>query len=225
MRCFKDSKRFETNATAVATITLGYLNARSFMHHEGAFAGPQTGNLIKIGISIGQGDFSFPSGELAVLLGFVAGCILGSTFVEHRTLSRTYLIEPWLSYSALLLVVAVLDCCSLTVARAALGNVAGGLALTAFRSLGAGEVNDAIQTGNLKNVIGGVTENFIAWLRKGVRQSWASTGRCAAAVILFFCGVIAGSFADTALPDAAPWLPPLMCVLLPLFSTIDGKRK
>jgi len=134
--------------TSLSVFLLGYLNAFSTIFYSSVIS-PQTGNLVNLGVKLGQLDFTNLTQHFILIFGFAAGCIIASMIMTE--IKKAVLFN----WTIFLLVLG-----GLTVFHQALSrdiillafSFLAGLALTFFRAIGKLDINNGIMTGNLKNL-------------------------------------------------------------------------
>jgi uncharacterized membrane protein YoaK (UPF0700 family) len=75
------ARRLRAAAAVILAVTSGATDAVSFLALGGAFTSVMTGNLVLLGISLGQADGSLTRQIGAAVVGYVAGCAIGARIV------------------------------------------------------------------------------------------------------------------------------------------------
>jgi uncharacterized membrane protein YoaK (UPF0700 family) len=75
------ARRLRTAADVVLAVTSGATDAVSFLALGGAFTSVMTGNLVLLGISLGQTDGRLAAQIGAAVVGYIAGCAIGARLV------------------------------------------------------------------------------------------------------------------------------------------------
>ncbi|WP_179394799.1 YoaK family protein [Lacticaseibacillus absianus] len=171
--------RFEsTGFGLLLTGAAGGLDAYSYLAHGGVFAGLQTGNLILLGVQVGQGHWPTALRYVAALLAFALGTAVIRLLQRHRHLTHraTLRRRTILGYAVLLLAVV-------GVAGPRLGDrwAVVGLALAAaallqeFRQLNGGPFTPLMMTGNLRTLTASAVDGVL-FGEPAARRQAARTG-------------------------------------------------
>lgn len=140
---------------ALLTMTAGGMDAYSYILHGKVFAGMQTGNLILLGISIGQGQFQRCWRYAISLLAFFIGTLLvrifqrNELFKLHANKSRQLLL---FYQAALLICVAVFGHHISDFAATIILSIAAAGELQAFHQLDGVPFTPLMMTGNLRTL-------------------------------------------------------------------------
>ncbi|WP_345385993.1 YoaK family protein, partial [Amycolatopsis samaneae] len=137
---------------AVLAVAGGFLDAFTFVAHDGVFANAQTGNVVLLGVFAARGEWGEALGHVPPLLAFVAGVAVAETVTHPR-------VAPWLrrplrvALCAEIAVLAVIgflpDSFSSTAIVLTVSFVAA-LQNSTFGKLGDWAVNTTMTTGNLR---------------------------------------------------------------------------
>ncbi len=86
------SPRVTTGSLRLAvllSLTGGFLDAFTFLHHGGVFATAQTGNIVLIGVQAARGEWSAALRHVPALLAFVAGVATAETMLVPYDLTTS----------------------------------------------------------------------------------------------------------------------------------------
>lgn len=140
---------------ALLTMTAGGMDAYSYLLHGKVFAGMQTGNLILLGIRLGERQFNLCWRYAISLLAFFAGTLLvrifqrNHLFKTHGTKGRQVI----LLYQALLLIlVALLGTHISNFTATIILSIAAAAELQAFHQLDGVPFTPLMMTGNLRTL-------------------------------------------------------------------------
>lgn len=140
---------------ALLTMTAGGMDAYSYLLHGKVFAGMQTGNLILLGIRLGERQFDLCWRYAISLLAFFAGTLLvrifqrNKLFKTHGTRGRQVI----LLYQALLLtLVAILGTHISNFGATIVLSIAAAGELQAFHQLDGVPFTPLMMTGNLRTL-------------------------------------------------------------------------
>lgn len=133
--------------TGLGVFIIGYINAYSMLLDNQSFAGPQTGNMIWLGIHLGQLDFPGLFSNLVLLLSFCLGCLIADHLTNKPLLNWTVFALPiWLNTLLLPIIVPWQSIFLFTFSNA--------IGICKFRKLDGTALNMTIHTGNLRFVMG-----------------------------------------------------------------------
>ena len=172
----------ETLLTVFSTFILGYLDVFSEQYSGSAVVSAQTGNLMQLGKTLAQRDFSGALEHFSLFLGFAFGC--GLAFLIANFVKSP--IKNWLIFSIIIYVTAILySYLSIDVMDLML-SASAGIALTFFRNMSGVDLNNGIHTGNLKNLWSSLV-NVVIFRHK------EDSGKLERFSIVIFCFLL-GSF-------------------------------
>ncbi|HEY0221301.1 YoaK family protein [Lactovum miscens] len=81
---------------SLLAVNAGFIDAYTFFHFQGRFAGAQTGNLVQAGIALAQGNWQLTGNFLMPILFFMVGIAFKTVVthirVKHKLDSTTYLL-------------------------------------------------------------------------------------------------------------------------------------
>jgi len=162
------------------------MNAHVVLFDIGAFVGPQTGNLVNMGIRLGQGDWSGLLTTLLIFGGFFVGCF----FCTHvmgtiKCRKKEFFIQWSVFFVPILLNFVLIDALHINLKIFSLSFISGA-ALCFFRKIGDLEVNNVIITGNMRFIANAL---FDVNVRKNKSKS-AVAWKCGLATFLFFLGAL-----------------------------------
>ena len=140
---------------ALLTMAAGCIDAHSYLLHGQVFAGLQTGNLILLGVRLGQGEVLQSARYVVSLLAFICGTLVIRVLQrlprlrEHEPLRRRLV----LAYEAtLLLIIAAIGGMLPDVAVIALLSFTAAAELQEFRRLEGNPFTPLMMTGNLRSM-------------------------------------------------------------------------
>lgn len=145
----------ETLFGALLTMAAGSIDAHSYLMHGQVFAGLQTGNLILLGVRLGEGQIAQSYRYLISIAAFVCGTILiriiqrEHRLGEHEPLRRRII----LGYEAImLLIIAAIGGFLPDTADIALLSFTAAAELQEFRRLEGAPFTPLMMTGNLRSL-------------------------------------------------------------------------
>ncbi|GAO99809.1 membrane protein [Fructobacillus ficulneus] len=172
------------------TMTAGSLDAYSYLIHGHVFAGLQTGNIILLGMHIGNLQFFTSARYLISILAFGFGTVLTKImehYLEVRGYSKNFERRAVLWYMAGILIISALienDVPSL-VGTSILSFVAAA-ELQEFRRLKGGPFVPLMMTGNIRTFCA----NFYEGIFRRNRESLGKAIDMGTVLLSFFLGVI-----------------------------------
>ena len=178
---------WSTTCTLTATLLMGYANSFSFIFNDGAFVSPQTGNFIRMGATIGRGFGVISSSDITLLVGFVAGCIIGGLVASKNASGHP--LRGVTSWSAVTGGVLLLALGAETVSNATsvlILSMLSGLCLSLLRKVADVDVNNCIMTGNTKNIFANAVKGVKGGDCLALRKAMVYLG----VVLLFFIGAV-----------------------------------
>lgn len=196
----------KTSFGALLTMAAGGIDAYSYLFHGEVFAGLQTGNLILLGVNLGQGDFSTSLHYVISILAFFVGTILIRLWQRQPRFTQPDPVrKQWvLAYeSGLLLLTALVVNLVPSVLVTVLLSFVAAAELQEFRRLNGGPFTPLMMTGNLRT-LAETTIDALVYHDSQALQKLKATG----AIMLTF-GLGACLIALT-----APWLH-LLSILVP----------
>lgn len=146
--------RVITMITLFSTFLMGFIDAYTFLTHDGLFASAQTGNLVVLGAKVVSGNFSEVFIHVSSFAGFAIGAFIAQGIVEHHKNygEGKYRIYLFFQVIFLLLVAIIQEYIGASMIAFLLGLLAG-YELTVFRKVKATSMNNGIMTGNIKNMM------------------------------------------------------------------------
>ncbi|MDF7637215.1 YoaK family protein [Leuconostocaceae bacterium ESL0958] len=204
------------------TMTAGALDAYSYLEHGAVFVGLQTGNLILLGIALGQGQFADVGPYLISLLSFGIGTLL-VRILQHFLMTRTDqgALERrlvLLYMTGLLLLSAFLVGRTPNQVQTSILSFVAAAALQEFRTLKGERFMPLMMTGNFRTLYEALYDGF---LRQDARRL-AKGLDLAAAIGAFFAGAFFVGLLVPLLASYAVFVPALITVTM-LFLLRKGK--
>jgi uncharacterized membrane protein YoaK (UPF0700 family) len=203
----RPSPRVTTGSLRLAvllSLTGGFLDAFTFLHHGGVFATAQTGNIVLIGVQAATGQWSAALRHVPALLAFVAGVATAETML-HPRVSPVVLRPRRAALVAELVVLAGVG---------ALPRDAGSTAIVVliayvsamqnamFNTLRRWSANTVIATGNLSTATRAAYRALVL-KEPGAAEQARSFGTIC---LSFLAGAFLGAFATRQLGNSAAWL-------------------
>ena len=204
------------------TAAAGSFDAYTYLLHGEVFAGLQTGNVILLGVHLGQGQWHTAIRYLVPILAFMFGTMAARALQLHASHRPQLLAEQrWiLRYEIVwLLVVSLLGKWLPDLLASAIVSVIAAAQLQEFRRLKGGPFTSLMMTGNLRTAAQSLYDGFIRGQQKG-RASAATVGT----IILSFAlgagvtGILTHAIGTYALAGAT-----LLLILIDLLLWRDQK--
>lgn len=147
-------------------MTAGAIDAYSYLQHGEVFAGLQTGNLILMGINLGEGHWFTAFTHLASIAWFVVGVIIAE-LLQNRISPEKMAPSLGLYELALLLIVGLSASVVPEWVAVGLLSMAAAAQLQTFRKLNGKPFTSLMMTGNFR----GLATDFTALLAHQDQQS------------------------------------------------------
>jgi len=211
-----------TLLTGFATFLMGFIDAYTYMEHNGVFVSAQTGNIIVFSAKMFSGDWHEAAGHITVFAGFAAGAFIGEAIIERSgggSLGkyRTFL----LAQGVLLLGLAIFQhAIGQSIMVFALGLLSG-YELSVFRKIGSTTINNGIMTGNTKNMM---NKLYRAVFDRD-REAGRDFRNLLIGLVLFILGVGTGALVVGRDEQLILWLAFVSNGLLFVWLLAAGKRK
>ncbi|HEY0187632.1 MAG TPA: YoaK family protein [Cellulomonas sp.] len=216
----KVRQRPEHPATGAALAVVGgYLDAYTYVAHQGAFANAQTGNVVFVAIDVARGQWALAARYLPIIGAFVLGLVAAEMIAarRHRRLlhdpTRVVLIAEIVVLAA---VAAAPTGTPHLVSTTAVAFVAA-LQVTTFRLVRDTGYSTTMTTGNLRSLVTAAYE----WLSGYDRSQRTVAARLSLIVLAFTGGAALGALASG--PDALGTHAPVVvvAVLLAVLASIE----
>jgi uncharacterized membrane protein YoaK (UPF0700 family) len=201
------------------SLTGGFLDAFTFLHHGGVFATAQTGNLVLIGVQAATGEWSAALRHVPALLAFVAGVATAETIL-HPRVSPLVLRPRRAALVAELVVLVGVGAMPRDVGSTAivvLVAYVSAMQNAMFNNLRRWSFNTVIATGNLSTATRAAYRALVLKEPGAAEQARSFAAICMA----FFAGAIFGAFATRSLGNAAAWLAAALVVAALALFVID----
>lgn len=185
------------------SIAGGITDVITYRNRGHVFATAQAGNLVFLGISLTDSEFSLATTMryLIPVLFFIAG--LGITYLFHR---RHYKHVHWrqipLAIEMGLLMVTTFIDGNHNYLAAILTNMAAGIQLAAFKRVNGIKMPTTMVAGDLRNG----TEELITYAENKDREEWENGWLYLVVAFTFLCGAIIGNWLDQWWGVQAMWL-------------------
>lgn len=198
------------------TLMGGFLDAYTYTCRDGVFANAQTGNVVKLGIALANGDGWLVLRYVIPIMAFILG-VLTSMWFCRQQFGRQYILVV---EGIIITIVSLIPSSLLTNLLAnVLVSFVCAMQAEAFRKVSGLGYASTMCTGNLRSMTE-CLENFFV---KGDRESWNSVKRYMIILVCFVSGVIAGIWLTKKLSIyAIHWL--LVPLSLALFQMIFPKK-
>lgn len=179
---------------AALAVVGGFLDAYTYVAHDGVFANAQTGNVVFVAIDAARGEWAHATRFLPIIGAFVLGLVAAEAAAAHR--HRRWLHDPTrpvlLAEIAVLLAVAALPgSVPHLVTTTAVAFVAA-LQVTTFRLVRETSYSTTMTTGNLRALVTAAYE----WLSGWDRSQRTVALRLTAIVLAFAAGAGVGALAS-----------------------------
>ncbi len=201
------SPRVTTGSLRLAvllSLTGGFLDAFTFLHHGGVFATAQTGNIVLIGVQAARGEWSAALRHVPALLAFVAGVATAETMLHPRV--STVVRRPRrAALVAELVVLAWVGAMPGDVGSTAIVVLVAYVAAmqnATFGTLRRWSANTVIATGNLSTATRAAYRALVLGEPGAAEQARSFATIC----LTFLAGAILGAFATRQLGNSAAWL-------------------
>lgn len=183
---------------AALAVVGGFLDAYTYVAHDGVFANAQTGNVVFVAIDAARGDWAHALRFLPIIGAFVLGLVAAEWCAAHRHLRG--LGDPTRAVLgaeiAVLLAVAALPAAAPHLATTTAVAFVAALQVTTFRLVRETSYSTTMTTGNLRSLVTAAYE----WLTGYDRTQRVVALRLSVIVLAFAAGAGAGALASA--PDA-----------------------
>ncbi len=183
---------------AALAVVGGFLDAYTFVAHDGVFANAQTGNVVLVAIDAARGDGAHALRFLPIIGAFVLGLVVAEWCAAHRHLRG--LGDPTRAVLgaeiAVLLAVTALPTTAPHLATTTAVAFVAALQVTTFRLVRETSYSTTMTTGNLRTLVTAMYE----WLSGYDRTQRAVALRLSVVVLAFAAGAGIGALASA--PDA-----------------------
>jgi uncharacterized membrane protein YoaK (UPF0700 family) len=186
------------------SLTGGFLDAFTFLHHGGVFATAQTGNIVLIGVQAATGQWSAALRHVPALVAFVAGVATAETML-HPRVSPVVLRPRRAALVAELVVLAGVGALPRDVGSTAIVVLiayVSAMQNAMFNTLRRWSANTVIATGNLSTATRAAYRALVL-KEPGAAEQARSFGTIC---LSFLVGAIVGAFATRQLGNSAAWL-------------------
>lgn len=183
---------------AALAVVGGFLDAYTYVAHDGVFANAQTGNVVFVAIDAARGEWAHALRFLPIIGAFVLGLVAAEWFAAHRHLR--WLHDPTRAVLgaeiAVLLGVAALPTTAPHLVTTTAVAFVAALQVTTFRLVRETSYSTTMTTGNLRSLVTAAYE----WLSGYDRAQRVVALRLSLIVLAFAAGAGAGALASA--PDA-----------------------
>lgn len=183
---------------AALAVVGGFLDAYTYVAHEGVFANAQTGNVVFVAIDAARGDWAHALRFLPIIGAFLLGLVAAEWLAAHR--HRPGLSDPTRAVLGaeilVLLAVAALPASVPHLATTTAVAFVAALQVTTFRLVRETSYSTTMTTGNLRTLVTAAYE----WLSGYDRTQRAVALRLTVIVLAFAGGAGIGALASA--PDA-----------------------
>lgn len=182
---------------AALAVVGGFLDAYTYVAHDGVFANAQTGNVVLVAIGAAHGDWGHARRFLPIIGAFLLGLVVAEWLAAHRHLPG--LADPTRAVLgaeiAVLLAVSAIPASVPHLATTTAVAFVAALQVTTFRLVRETSYSTTMTTGNLRTLVTAAYE----WLSGYDRTQRAVALRLTVIVLAFAGG--AGVGAVTSAPD------------------------
>lgn len=179
---------------ATLAVVGGFLDAYTFVAHDGVFANAQTGNVVFVAVDAARGEWAQAARHLPIIGAFVLGLLAAEVLAAHR--HRRRLSDPTrvvlLAEIATLLGVAALPSSAPSLWTTTAVAFVAALQVTTFRLVGETAYSTTMTTGNLRTLVTAAYE----WLSGYDRAQRVVAGRLTVIVLAFGGGAAVGAVAS-----------------------------
>jgi len=181
----------ETILTLATTLSMGMIDADTFLNQGAVFVSAQTGNLVVFVVKLVQHGWSTAWVNVPVWIGYFLGCFGAQALSEylgtgdHRRHMRWLMAFDALAY----ILLSSLQTTIPTVLLIFLLGFMSGYDLTVFRQVGGISINNGIMTGNTKNL---ATSSYQSWF-DGDEKARKNQIDTAAVLLTFIIGCAIGA--------------------------------
>ncbi|MED1016823.1 YoaK family protein [Bacillus atrophaeus] len=192
-------------------LTAGIVDVIGYLSLDHVFTANMTGNIILLGLAIGNSFQTAILNSLTALTGFIIGVILASAIVtnKEKTFWPPAVTTVLAVEGAVLLLFALLSYFAVSASfpylLIILLSIAMGLQTTAARRLGIAGISTTVLTGTLATFF----EDFTARFFGGGKKKGFTTDALlrAAALVLYCSGAVIAALAEPSYQFAIIWLP------------------
>lgn len=220
MKVVQGSKKLET--AVLLTLCGGYLDAYTYFVRGGVFANAQTGNIIKLGIQIVNGDVHTCMRYLIPILSFTLGVVCANLIEIYMKKRDIHMIRR----TVLLIEMCVLASVGLIPAKEEYNLIANtmvsfvcAMQMEAFKTFVNQPIATTVSTGNLRK--------FIDYLIKGIhensKEDLKTAGIYGLIVLLFIGGVSFGTLCADFLGIYAVYVVVFFMALTMILITVKTK--
>lgn len=201
---------------------MGFIDAYTYMKHDGVFVSAQTGNIIVFSAKLFSGAWHEAAKHITVFAGFAAGAFIGEAIIEKAEGDslRRYRVFLISQGALLLLLAAFQDSIGNPVMVFALGLLAG-YELSIFRKVGNTTINNGIMTGNTKNMMNKLYRAIADRDREARREFF----NLLAGLVTFIFGVGAGALVVGLDATLILWFAFLFNILLFAWLIVAGRKE
>ena len=201
----------------------GCMDAYSYLCRGHVFANAQTGNIIFLGLGIGNGDYYAALRFLWPVLAFAGGIII-SDIINRR---KSFLHFHWRQISVLIEAIALIVALFISSTLNNMANIiisfACGIQIESFRKIHGHIVSTTMCVGNLRSGIFNIGEYFNTRDKSYLRQAYLYFG----IIVAFVAGAFIESRLIMVMGGYGLLLSPalLIVVLIIMFKNDDDKKK
>lgn len=194
---------------ALLTLAGGFLDAYTFCCRDGVFANAQTGNIVKVGIAIAEGDMHGVIRYLIPIIAFACGVLL-AMLIREKSGSADGVWQRRVLLAEIAVAVAVGLIPSertLNIAANVMVSFLCALQAESFRKIGGKAFASTMCTGNLRSG----SECLYKAVAGGDRAQMKGAAQYFGVIAVFIAGAALGVWASSALGEAA-----VLLTVLPL---------
>jgi uncharacterized membrane protein YoaK (UPF0700 family) len=200
----------------------GFLDAYTFVGHNGVFANAQTGNIVLLGVNAQAGHWQEALLHIPPVLAFMLGVALAQTLAQPAVRRIVQRPTRWVLIAEIgvLAAVGAMPCWRPSrVVPGAISFVAAAQVST-FRSLPGGEYSSTLTTSNLRALI----VNLCEWRTSHDPASWHHATHLAAVLVAFAVGAGVGGLCTRLFHQQAAWIAAAALVIVLVALVIETWR-
>lgn len=220
MAVIKGSTRLET--AVLLTLCGGYLDAYTYSVRGGVFANAQTGNIIKLGIQIVNGDLSACIRYLIPIGAFILGVIIAIAIRLYMEKNDLHVIRRGVlltEMAALAVVSFIPEAEEYNLLANTLVSFACAMQMEAFGSFVNQPIATTVSTGNLRKLV----EYLVKGFYEKDKEAFKIAGIYFLIISLFILGVIFGTLCSDYMGIHSVWI--VIIMMFMAFIVITTKMK
>jgi len=149
----------ETVITCFSLLVSGFLNGHTQVD-MGIFVGPQTGNVVNLGLNLANGDGEMWMRNLINFLSFIAGCALATILIRKLNSKSKQFMVGWTILTVATIGFILFQSDLPINLNVFVMSVVSGITLCFFRKIGHVELNNVVVTGNMRSIAMSAVDTF-----------------------------------------------------------------